>query len=213
MADAPPPETPTETVCHEATDEEVAAAQREQAEAAQQAAVAEEDAKQAAHDEAVATGRGALTRLVMLWSQNFGVLDAPQPDRPSLLTACFTGYRHQTIYHVKVLGGLATACIDALLNGGAVTPEHANLLGRKIALNMVQVGSLCGVPLDRLMERSFYNPDIPVPDGWTDAQRDATLLATPLRGGIAAATINFDERPVPGENNDPSLFGDTGVPS
>ena len=141
-------------------------------------------------DALIDAGRQAFGRLVTAWASNFGVLDAPQPDRTSLLVACFSGYRLATLAYIRSMGGLATACIDALLLGGMVAPDGANLLGRQIALNMVQVSGSVGMHLDRLLEAGFYqsidNPHVAPED------RDAVLLATPLGGGIAEKIIDFD---------------------
>lgn len=171
------------------------------------APVTEAEAEANAKAALIDVGRQAFGRLAHGWMLNFGVLDAPQPDRPSLLVAAFTGYRAGCSAYVRDLGGLSIACIDALLLGGLVSPNAANLLGRKIALNMVQVGSLVGIGLDRLLERGFYapvsNPEVSFDDP------DARLLATPLTGGVAGDSIDFDNRAEPGEDNHPSLFGDT----
>lgn len=140
-------------------------------------------------DALIDAGRQAFGRLVTAWASNFGALDAPQPDRTSLLVACFSGYRIATLAYVRSMGGLATACIDALLLGGIVAPDAANLLGRQIALNMVQVSGSVGMHLDRLLEAGFYrsidNPHVAPED------RDAVLLATPLGGGVAEKVIDF----------------------
>lgn len=148
-----------------------------------------EETAATAQDALVTTGRQAFSRLVSAWCQNFGAVEAPQPDRMSLLVACFSGYRVASVAYIRGLGGLATACIDSLLLLGTVQPEDANLLGRKIALNMVQVGGVVGLRLDQLLEFGFYQAAAnPYPE--LD-ERDGALLATALTGGVADTKIDF----------------------
>jgi hypothetical protein len=137
-------------------------------------------------------GMEAWGRLVETWARNFGVAEAPQPDRVAALMAICSGYGRAISAYARSCGGLCGATIDALLARSVVPPEEAGLLGRKIALNAVQVASTQGVPLERLMEASILRN---VFGDVSPEERDAALAAVPLEGGVAADSLDFDKYP------------------
>ena len=155
-----------------------------------------ESAREAAaekHAALLADGAGALGALARTWINNFGVLDAPQPDRIAALVAAFAGYHGGILAYVRERGGLVTAIVDVLVSQNLTAPLDANLLARKVALNMVQVGSTQGLALDRLVEASFYA--FRIPDDVPPEGRDDALAAIPLRGGPAMDAIDFTVPP------------------
>jgi hypothetical protein len=111
------------------------------------------------------------------WAQNFEVEDAPQPDRAGALMAVFVGYPRSVEAYIRERGGLAGACIDTLAREGIVTPDAAESIGKRIALNIVQVGSAIGLPTDGLIERSLV--------------RRADPDTLPLHGGPLADTVDM----------------------
>jgi hypothetical protein len=130
-------------------------------------------------------GTRAWAPVVRTWAQNFEVEDAPQPDRAGSLMAVFNGHGRSATAYIRERGGLAGACIDTLARENIVAPDAAESIGKRIALNMVQVGTAIGLPIDHLIERSLLrreNPD--------------TL---PLHGGLLGDTVDMT-RPVYGNN-------------
>ena len=152
------------------------AAQHARANADADAAARQADAE-AEHDRRIKDGAGAWGSLMWTWAQNFGVDDAPQPDRAGALMAVFAGYPLSVGAYIRERGGLAGACIDTLAREGIVTPDAAASLGKVIALNIVQVGSAIGIPTDGLIERSLV--------------RRADPDTLPLHGGPLADTVDM----------------------
>jgi hypothetical protein len=107
----------------------------------------------------VLEGIYAFEALMRTWVVNFEVEDAPQPDRYSAFLACFTGYSAQVNAYIRSRGGLGGACIDTLARTGIVAPEDAERIGKRIALNLVPIGTAMGIPLDGMLERSLWTRD------------------------------------------------------
>lgn len=143
----------------------------------------------AAVGEELSVGQDAFISFVRVWIQNFGVEGAPQPDRAAAMMGVANGYGKAVTRYVRERGGLAGAVLDALVLANLCAPEDAALLARKVALNMVQVGSALALPMDRLIERSLLVFR-------ANTLTDAELLATPLRGGPAGDTLDFDNHPM-----------------
>jgi hypothetical protein len=141
------------------------------------AAARQADAAEAEHDRRIKDGAGAWAPLMRTWAQNFEVEDAPQPDRAGALMAVFVGYPLSVGAYIRERGGLAGACIDTLAREGIVTPDAAESIGKRIALNIVQVGSAIGLPTDGLIERSLV--------------RRADPDTLPLHGGPLADTVDM----------------------
>lgn len=156
---------------------DVLAAQYAQANADADAAAREADAAEAEHDRRIKDGASAWAPLMRTWAQNFEVEDAPQPDRAGALMAVFVGYPRSVEAYIRERGGLAGACVDTLAREGIVTPDAAESTGKRIALNIVQVGSAIGLPTDGLIERSLM--------------RRADLDTLPLHGGPLADTVDM----------------------
>jgi hypothetical protein len=135
------------------------------------------DAAEAEHDRRIKDGASAWAPLMRTWAQNFEVGDAPQPDRAGALMAVFVGYPISVGAYIRERGGLAGACIDTLAREGIVTPDAAESIGKRIALNIVQVGSAIGLPTDGLIERSLV--------------RRADPDTLPLHGGPLADTVDM----------------------
>jgi hypothetical protein len=131
------------------------------------------------NDALVEAGMGALSALCRQWVVNMDVPDAVQPDRQSLLMGAFAGYGKAISAYVRERGGLAGACIDAIVRTGLRAPDDAALLGKRVALAMVQVGSALALPLDMLLERSLL------------LARHEDLATAPLTGGPAGDSIDF----------------------
>jgi hypothetical protein len=148
-----------------------------QANADADAAAREADAAEAEHDRRIKDGAAAWAPLMRTWAQNFEVADAPQPDRAGALMAVFVGYPLSVGAYIRERGGLAGACIDTLAREGIVTPDAAESIGKRIALNIVQVGSAIGLPTDGLIERSLV--------------RRADPDTLPLHGGPLADTVDM----------------------
>lgn len=136
-------------------------------------------------------GEGAFDALTRTWVQNFGVEQAPQPDRTSALMACFTGHGRAASIYIRERGGLAGACIDSIVRQSLVPPDEAVALGQVISLNMVQVGSAIGVPLDTLLEKSMFRRDLhkdtPPPGTLPPGEFDRSHLDLPDGSGKAGA--------------------------
>lgn len=111
-------------------------------------------------DPAVLEGTYAFEALMRTWVTNFEVEDAPQPDRYAAFLACFTGYSGQVNAYIRSRGGLGGACVDTLARTGIVAPEDADKIGKRIAVNLVPIGTSMGIPLDGLLERSLYTRDL-----------------------------------------------------
>ena len=125
----------------------------------------------------LAEGMRAWTPVVRTWASNFEVEDAPQPDRPAALMAVFSFHSRSVMAYLRERGGLAGACIDTLARENIVAPEDAAPVGRRMALNMVQVGTAIGLPIDHLIERSLLQRDAP-----------ETL---PLTGGLLGDVVDM----------------------
>ena len=50
--------------------------------------------------------------------------------------------------------------MDTLARTGIVAPEDADKIGKRIAVNLVPIGTSMGIPLDGLLERSLYTRDL-----------------------------------------------------
>lgn len=110
-------------------------------------------------------GMTAWTDLVRTWSVNFGVEGAKQPDRYAAFQAASTAHHREIAAYIENRGGLVNATLESLLLGRYCDAEEANLLAKRIALNMVQVSSRMGVTLEPYLELSIYQiPAIEAPD-------------------------------------------------
>lgn len=128
----------------------------------------------------ITEGAGAFGALMRTWVQNFDVEGAPQPDRADAIMGAIAGYGPAVAAYVRERGGLAGAVLDTMLRDRLVPPEGAVALSKKIAVNMVNIGSALRIPMDRLLERSLLlnlpsDPDRPAWGG----PADATLAFNP----------------------------------
>ena len=117
-----------------------------------------QDAEEAARIE---RGTHAWAPVVRTWASNFEVANAPQPDRAGALMAVFSAHSRAVAAYIRERGGLAGAVIDTLARENIVAPDTAAVVGKRIALNMVQVGTAIGLPLDHLIERSLLAREAP----------------------------------------------------
>lgn len=128
-------------------------------------------------------GEGSFDALTRTWVSNYGVENAPQPDRQGALMACFSGHGRAASLYIRERGGLAGACIDAIVRQGLTPADEAVQLGKHVALNMVQVGSALGVPLDTFLERSMFSreltPEMPEPGMLPPVEFDRSHLPLP----------------------------------
>jgi hypothetical protein len=127
----------------------------------------------------VTVGREAFARLVSDWLRNFGVEGADQPDRAGRLMATFSGYGREVSAYIREKGGLSGAVIDSILGLALCPADNAVALGKKVAGNMIQVGTATAIPLDQLLEKSMFK----VGPWQTDD--------TPPTGGIAKDDPNW----------------------
>jgi hypothetical protein len=127
-------------------------------------------------DPDVLEGTYAFEALMRTWVVNFEVEDAPQPDRYAAFLACFTGYSGQVNAYIRSRGGLGGACVDTLARTGIVAPEDADKIGKRIAVNLVPIGTSMGIPLDGMLERSLYTRDID---------------SAPIKGGPLKDTVDM----------------------
>ena len=121
--------------------------------------------------------------LIRTWTQNYGADAAPQPDRVGALMGAIHGHGPAFGAYVRERGGLAGACIDSIVRQSLVAVEAAVKLGQDVALNMVQVGSAVGVPLDTLLEKSMFRRELhdapPAPGTLPAAEFDRSTLPLP----------------------------------
>lgn len=127
-------------------------------------------------DAEVLEGTYAFEALMRTWVTNFEVEDAPQPDRHAAFLAAFTGYSAQVNAYIRSRGGLGGACVDTLARTGIVAPEDAARIGKRIAVNLVPIGTSMGIPLDGMLERSLYTRDID---------------SAPIKGGPLKDTVDM----------------------
>lgn len=141
---------------------------------------AAESASAAAEREAEVAGIGAdvLGQLVRDWCHNFEVEGAPQPPRDERLMAAFAGYGKAIRSFAREKGGLCNAIIDCLLRSSIAQPDEAVRLGKRIGLNMMQVGSALGMPIDGLIERSMFH------------SKEDQLSDKPPFGGMVADVVS-----------------------
>jgi hypothetical protein len=139
--------------------------------------MAAEDAREAEETARIERGTHAWAPVVRTWATNFEVEGVPQPDRAGALMAVFSGHSRAVAAYIRERGGLAGATIDTLARENIVTPDVAAAVGKRIALNMVQVGTAIGLPLDHLIERSLLAREAP-----------DTL---PLDGGLLGDTVDM----------------------
>lgn len=131
-------------------------------------------------------GAAAWAALVKTWVTNFEVPAAPQPDRMAALMTAMSGYGGSCGAYIRERGGLGGACIDTLLRCSLCEPSQAVALGKRMALNIVQVGTVAGVELDQFLEKSLFTRAPTIEEAATDN--------TPPKPGVASDTLNF-ERP------------------
>lgn len=128
--------------------------------AARDAAIADEirrmDDVGAQRAKLVGEGAAIFHELVTLWVVNFGVPDAPQPARAEKLMATFTRHGRAASAFIHEQNGLCRAVIAVLLESGLAQPETAVSYGKRIAGNMVQVGTALALPIDEFLERSLF---------------------------------------------------------
>lgn len=133
-------------------------------------------------DSLVAEGAAAWHTLLSTWIQNWGVDGAPQPDRTEALMTAFGAYSNEVSAYVRERGGLGGACIDTLVNARMVPPDEAVQTGKRLALNLVQVGTALGIPLDKLVEASLIT-------------ETGKLSATPPTPGMVQDLLDDRNRP------------------
>lgn len=128
-------------------------------------------------------GEQCFDTLIRTWVQNYGVDTAPQPDRVGSLMGAITGHGPAFGAYVRERGGLAGACIDSIVRQSLVAVEDAVRLGQDVALNMVQVGSGVGVPMDTLLEKSMFRRELhdepPAPGTLPATEFDRSTLPLP----------------------------------
>lgn len=128
-------------------------------------------------------GEQSFDVLIRTWTQNYGATEAPQPDRVGSLMGCITGHGPAVGAYIRERGGLAGACIDSIVRQSLVAVEDAVRLGQDVALNMVQVGSAVGVPLDTLLEKSMFRRELhdkpPTPGTLPATEFDRSTLPLP----------------------------------
>lgn len=140
--------------------------------------------KFAEHDRLLEEGTGAWDQLMSVWTRNFES-DGPQPDRTSALMNVATLYGRVSEVYIRERGGLVGACCDSIVRQNITAPEDAMILAKKVALNIVQVGSALALHFDRLLEKSMFSP-ARLLDGTL-----APLDASPPRGGLAMDSLDF----------------------
>ncbi len=138
----------------------------------------------AEHDRLLEEGTGAWDQLMSTWTRNFES-DGPQPDRAAALMNVASLYGRVSEVYIRERGGLVGACCDSIVRQNLVAPDEAMILAKKVALNIVQVGSALALSFDRLLEKSMFAP-ARLPDGTI-----APLDAAPPRGGLAMDTMDF----------------------
>lgn len=110
-----------------------------------------------------AEGAERFGRFVAVWARNYPIDDSEeariaakalvQPDREEALMTCFTGFGSgKACRYIRAQGGLVSACVDAILREKLAPPQDALSLAKRIAFNMVQVGSAVGMPVAPFME-------------------------------------------------------------
>ena len=157
-------------------------------------------AEQSEYNARVTQGRQRFEELVRVWQKNFNIVsvpetrdaegnvltpavEAPQPDRPAKMMACFSGIGSGSTYtYIEDCGGLCTAVSSTLVEDHE--PHVASKLGKDIALNMVQCASAVAIPLHRYMEANVYLAQSP-------EERDAAKPSLPLMKDME----NEDKRP------------------
>ena len=131
-----------------------------------------------AYTEDLAVGRDRWGSLIATWVINFDAL-GEQPDRMSMLMAVAAGAQSKAVVlYIRSRGGLAGATLDSLLTMG-FGADTSPMLAKKIALNIVQIGTVAGLPVDKLLERSLYC-------------RPEDLEAAKIGGGTADDTIDIN---------------------
>ena len=131
-----------------------------------------------AYTEDLAVGRDRWGSLITTWVINFDAL-GEQPDRMSMLMAVAAGAQSKAVVlYIRSRGGLAGATLDSLLTMG-FGADTSPMLAKKIALNIVQVGTVAGLPMDKLLERSLYC-------------RPEDLETAKIGGGTADDTIDIN---------------------
>lgn len=150
--------------------------------------VSDAEAAMLRHASALNEGEGAFDALARVWVSNYGVENAPQPDRQGALMACFSGHGRAASLYIRERGGLAGACIDSIVRQSLAPADEAVQLGKHVALNMVQVGSALGVPLDTLLERSMFSreltPEPPAPGTLPPEEFDRSKLPLPTGADV-----------------------------
>lgn len=124
-------------------------------------------------------GKVVSTTTVERSTNNVGEAKTPQPDRRNAIMGLFAGYDRAASAYIRSRGGLAGACIDSIVRQSLVPPEEGVPLGKRVAMNMVNIATTAAIPLDKLLEKNLLmNID-------TDPN-------APPKGPIAADVIDFD---------------------
>jgi len=124
----------------------------------------------AAQTDKLLEGQKRIDNLVGIWLQNFGT-DGPQPDRMERLISTFAGFGSKVAWkYIESKGGLASAILDAMVRNSWASQEAGapsrTKLAKKIALNMIQVGSASGFPLREYTEACVVHTSGEIgPDG------------------------------------------------
>lgn len=130
-------------------------------------------------------GREAFASCIRVWAHGYGA-PVPQPGDPTsdatrlmptrqeALMTLVTAHGRAAGAYIKACGGLASAVFDVLVSEGlevasadviALVPldlrddvvrRLAIKRAKHIALNITQVGSVMNLPMDHLLERSFF---------------------------------------------------------
>ena len=105
----------------------------------------------------VREGRGAYFKFIDVWQQNFGVEDAEQPDRATLMRTTTATSAGPILAYLRFKGGLVAGALEFFADSaGQVSPENRKR-AVEIATNIAQVGSVLAPEFTDMME--FVKPD------------------------------------------------------
>lgn len=100
-----------------------------------------EEQRMMAHAARLQEGRERFAAFVSKWNQNFGVEDAPQPDRNSALMALTAYGMGPTLEYIASRGGLTGAVLDVLVSVLNFDPAASVRLAKRLAINIATVDS------------------------------------------------------------------------
>jgi hypothetical protein len=143
----------------------------------------------AAKEARLAEGQAKFDNLVGIWIQNFETDSDVQPDRYERLVSTFAGFGAGAVWaYLEHKGGLAQAILDALVRNSWASQDAKAVprivLAKKIALNMVQVGSTSGFPL-----RDYTEACVIHAQGRTNEKGERVPDETPISGPMCKAGV------------------------